>query len=321
MQQGEPAGTKDQTEELKAKAEELDAKANALKARIREIEAEAEKIRAKAEGIKARAEEIKARIAGKVRSDSQEHSLLTPEEAIVDLDDDVSSPTTTLGDLLTEMADDDRYRDIKTITTTNGLVFVYSDTYIKADDAAAKSLVEEVKFVLANAIRADSRDQVNLTPAQALYELAPETDRAIIDILLKGIQSEERFADIKTVAASNSDVYFHSDKYLVGSYAVTLLLAMAGDHCATIAETVRDESRIYPRTTRVASFFEPVYGVPSESLSVVINDMLQKPEYADIKRIVHPATGAVHLYSNQFITEDRALAMMDWEEVGRANNP
>ena len=39
-----------------------------------------------------------------------------------------------------------------------------------------------------------------------------------------------RFADIKTVTASNGDVYFHSDKYLVGNYAVTLLMAMAGDH-------------------------------------------------------------------------------------------
>jgi len=111
MQQEESAatpGTKDQAGELKAKAEELEAKANELKARIREIEAEAEKIRAKAEGIKARAEEIKARIAGKVRSDSQEQSRLTPEEDIVDLDADLRSRMPPLGNLLKEMADDDR---------------------------------------------------------------------------------------------------------------------------------------------------------------------------------------------------------------------
>jgi len=51
------------------------------------------------------------------------------------------------------------YRDIKNHNHREWAGLVYSDTYIRADDAAAKSLVEEVKFVLANAIRADSRDQ------------------------------------------------------------------------------------------------------------------------------------------------------------------
>ncbi len=224
--------------------------------------------------------------------------------------------------VLAEMAAEDRYRDIRAITTATGLIFVYSDAYIAADDAAAKSLVEEAKFILASAIRADSRDNVKLTPVGALYALAPDTDQKIIDALLKGMQTEARFADIKTVTASNGDVYFHSDNYLVGNYAVTLLMAMAGDHCATIAETVREESKIYPRTTNVAIFREQrVYGIPPDDLEAIIADILRKPEYTDIRKIVHPTTGAVHLYSNRYIDEEHAWAMMDWEEVGRANNP
>jgi len=332
MQKAEPAAEpaekaqaeemKAKADELKAKAEEMKAKADELKAQAEDMKAKADELKAKADEMKAKAEGIKARIAEKVRGDSQERSALTPEDSIVGLDDDLRSGRTAVSAILPEMATEDRYRDIKTITTATRLVFVYSDTYIAADDAAAKSLVEEAKFILASAIRADSRDSVKLTPVGALYALAPDTDHLIIDTLLKGMQTEARFADIKTVTSSTGDVYFHSDKYLVGNYAVTLLMAMAGDHCATIAETVREESKIYPRTTNAAIFREQqVYGIPPNDLEAIIVDILRKPGYADIKRIVHPSTGAVHLYSNQYISEDHAWAMMDWEEVGRANNP
>jgi hypothetical protein len=339
MQKTEPAtkpAEKNQADELKAKADELKAKADALKAKAKEMKERAEQIEAEAEGvrvrfeeteakaaeIKAKAEERKARIAEKVRGDSQDHAALTPEDSLVALDNDLRYGRTALSAVLAEMAAEERYGDIKAITTATGLIFVYSDTYIAADDAAAKSLVEEAKFILANSIRADSRDNVKLTPVSALYALAPDTDRTIIDALLKGMQTEARYADIKTVTASTGDVYFHSDNYLVGSYAATLLLAMAANHCATIAETVREESRLYPRTTTVAIFRDQdVYGIPAGDLEAIVAEIMRNPEYADIKKIVHPETGAVHLYSDRYITADRAWAMMDWEEVGRANNP
>ncbi len=317
-----PLVEKAKAEEMKAKAAELKAQADEMKAKADQLKAQAEEMKAKAEEIKAKAEAIKAGIAQKVRGDSQERSALTPEDVIAGLDDDLRYGRTAISAILTEMAAEDGYKDIKAITTATGLVFVYSDTYITADDAAAKGLVEEAKSMLASAIRADSRDNVKLTPINALYALAPDADPTITDALLKGMRSEARFADIKTVTASNGDVYFHSDNYLVDSYAVTLLMAMAGDHCATIAGTVREESNIYPRTTNVAIFREQrVYGIPPNDLEVIIADTLGKPEYVDIKKIVHPSTGAVHLYSDRYIAEDRAWAMMDWEEVGRANNP
>lgn len=336
MQKAEPAALpaeKNQAEaragELKTKAEELKARAEAMKAKAEQMEAEAEEVRvrfeeaeAKAAEIKAKAEALKARIAEQVRGDSRERSALTPEDCIVELDNDFRYGRIAVSAVLTEMAADECYSDIKAITTATGLMFVYSDTYIPAEEATAKSLVEEAKSILAGAIRADSLNVVKLTPLGALYALAPDTDAKIVDALLKGMQTESRFSDIKTVTASNGDVYFHSDKYLVGNYAVTLLMAMAGDHCVTIAETVREESRVYPRTTNVNIFREQqVYGIPPDDLEAIVADTLRKPEYADIRKIVHPSTGSVHLYSDRYINEERAWEMMDWEEVGRAANP
>jgi hypothetical protein len=156
----------------------------------------------------------------------------------------------------------------------------------------------------------------------AIYAMAPDTDVAIIDVLLKGMPAEARYADIQKATDSGGAVYYRSDKYLTGSYAATLMLAMAGDHYVTIAETIREESRIYPRTTNSNIFRDQeVYGVPAGDLETVLWNLLRKPEYSDIRRIVHPATRAIHLYSADYINEASAWAMMDWEEVGRAQNP
>lgn len=272
--------------------------------------------------IKAKTEEIKEKIVAKVREESRNNSALTPEDDLVALDNYMRYGRLNVRDILEEMATDERYTDIIVITTASGLIFLYCASCIPEDQALAKSVVEEAKSMLAAAIRYDSLQSVKLTPVEDIYAMAPDTDVAIIDVLLKGMSSEARYADITKVTASSGAVYYHSESYLTGSYAATLLLAMGGDHCVTIAETIREESRIYPRTTNVAIFRDQaVYGVPPKDLETVLWNLVRKPEYSDIKRIVHPVTRAIHMYSDTYISEASAWAMMDWEEVGRANNP
>jgi len=335
MQNVKPAAEpaeQDQAEELKAEsgapegkshqAEELMAESGAPeeeKAEIRTQFVVSEEIAAK---LREKTEEIKNAIAHKVRGDSQEHTALTPEEDLIALDDDLKYGRINLSAALAEMAIDERYQDIITITTATGLVFVYSADYIAAEYAAAKSLVEEAKFMLANTIRVDSYQHTKLTPAGDIHAMAPDTEPAIIDVILKGMAQEARYADIKSVTSAAKEVYYHSDRYLVDRYAATLLLSMAGDQCNTLAEKVREESRIYPRATN-ATFFhnQQLFGIPRDDLQAVIDETLRKPEYSDIKKLVHPTTGAVYLYSDRYLEEQQAWAQMDWLEVGLANNP
>jgi hypothetical protein len=317
----EPAG-QDQTEEMKAEfgaPEEQSEEVRALFLVSDENVAVLDEIAAK---LKAKTEEIKTAIAERVREDSEKHSSLTYEEDIIALDDDLRYGRINLSAVLAEMAINDCFKDIITITTATGLVFFYSADYIASDDAAAKSLVEEAKFMLANTIRVNSCQYVKLTPAGDIHAMAPDTEPALIDVILKGIAHESRYADIKSVTAATGGVYYHSDKYIVDSYAMTLLLTMAGDHCNTIAEKIREESRSYPRATN-ANFFhnQQLFGIPRDDLEAVIAETLRKPEYSDIKMLVHPSTGAVYLYSERYLQEDQAWAQMEWQEVGLANNP
>jgi hypothetical protein len=329
---GTPKEKSDQAEELKeevgapegksGQAEELKAESGAPEEESEEVRTHfvvSEEIAAK---LKAKTEEIKEAIALKVREDSREHAALTPGEDIIALDVDLRYGRIDLNAVLAEMAIDERYKDIITITTATGLIFVYSADHIAADDAAAKSLVEEAKFMLANTIRVDSYQNIKLTPVGDIYAMAPDTEPAIIDIILKGMAQEARYADIKSVVSAAGDVYYHSDKFIVDSYAATLLLAMAGDHCNTLAEKVREESRIYPRATNVTFFHnQQLFGIPRDDLEAVIAETLRKQEYSDIKKVVHPTTGAVYLYSERYLQEDQAWAQMEWLEVGLARNP
>ena len=268
---------------------------------------------------KGQIEGIKARIAEKIRADAKSHAALTPSDIVFALVPDTLQGNITA--ILEEMAADDGYADIKAVITTSGSVYFFSKEYIPADEAIAKSLTEEVKDKMAEKVRCDSRYRAALTPVGALYALAPETEHEKIGALLKEMQTEARFADINEVTASNGDGYFHSDTYLSGNYAMILLRAAANDPCATIADTVRDYSRIHPRPTNCQLFQDKVFGIDPGELDAHIAETLRKPEFSDIKKMIHPSTGAVYLYSSQFLGGDQAWYIMDWEEVGRANNP
>lgn len=264
-------------------------------------------------------EEIKAKIAETVRAAAGEHSAMTPAETVFSLVPKTRQETITA--LLDEMAADDLYPDIKALTTDSGKVFFFSTTYIQADEAVAKSRMEEVKLKIAEKVRADSQDRVRLTPAGDLQELVPEQERYKIAAILKEMQETPAYADVKMVTASNGHVFFYSDLHMSNYYALVLSRAAAKDHCATIAAMVRDESRIYPRPTCVQLFMEDLFEIPPCDLKAIVDETLKKPEFSDIRKIVHPTTGGVYLYSNRYLKDHMAELLMDWREVGRDANP
>ncbi len=265
---------------------------------------------------KVRIQEIKVKIAETIRTIAKEHSALTPLDAIVALAPDL--PRDSISNILTGMTVEEGYGDIKTVTTASELVFFYSETYIKVAEAAAKSLQEEIKFRIGERVRAESREKGVLTPVNTvLAELG--VDKNIFNP--HEVQKDERYADIKTVTASTGEIYFYSDKHMSGYYALVLSRVAAKDPCATIAATVRDESRVYPRPTCILFFLEKIFNIGPCELETIIAETMQKPEFSDIKKMVHPSTGGVYLYSSQYLKEDAAWSIMDWQEVGRDANP
>ena len=264
-------------------------------------------------------EEIKARIAEKVRADGEERGAVTPSEDVFALVPGSRQDRITA--VLEEMAADERYADIKAVTTASGMVYFLSLTHVGAGEAITKSRTEEVKFLLAEKVRADSKDDNKLTSAADLLSLAPEMEKDGIVAVLDGLRNDERYADIKAVTSPNGDVYYHSDRHMSGYYAVVLGRVAAKDPVATVAAMVRDESRIYPRPTCIEFFTEPVFGIPPGDLKAVFDKLVRRPEYGDIKLMVHPETGAVYAYSSKYMNGDKAFQKMHWVEVVKPANP
>ena len=270
--------------------------------------------------ITAQVAEVKSKLAHTVRSNSKRKSLLTPLHITTVLAKHL--PLHARQSLLTEMAHDAHYSDIHTITTTpSGQVFLYSVTNMSHKEAFAKAHIEEVKHVIAEKVRRDSRVSIVLTPLGALYALWPEIKPVKICSLLNEMQTQTCYRDLKTVAACSGELYLYCDIHITEKYAALLARAAVNDACTTIADTVREESRIYPRPTKVSLFNSQVFGIPSGSLQRCIVRMLNGPEFTDIRKLVHPTTEAEYLYSNLHLNEQHAFSVMNWLEGGAEAEP
>lgn len=184
----------------------------------------------------------------------------------------------------------------------------------EADKADAAARKHEILTAIAEHVRADSSQVVLTDPAVFSGEpfLMSEDD---LDETWAEMAESEEFRDIVRTKDEKSGItYVHSEALLTVPYAKLMLRTAANDPVYLIVETVRDESRIYPRPT-AASFFE------FEPFNLVLEDVLEHVEtilateaYSDIK-VVHPSNGATYLFSERYLDEARALPMAQWVEV------
>ncbi len=264
------------------------------------------------------AEEILARIAGKLREDSQNLGKLTGIDTVNMLLSDLGPDEAVVN--LADMQRDSRYQDIKSVVTATGAVYLYSETYITENQAEILAQAEDVKTKIASKVREDSKNLAKSTNVDSLATLDPGLEAAKVEASFVDMEKDERYRDIKSVIASTGAVYLYSETYITRSYADILVRAETNDPCATIAATVRDEARIYPRATRIEFFKNPIFNINPEELEGHLASTMERPEFKDIKPIT-ASTGARYLYSNLYMNEDYAISLVEWKEVGEEENP
>ncbi|MFC1920557.1 hypothetical protein ACFLYQ_02400 [Chloroflexota bacterium] len=265
-----------------------------------------------------RTEEILARIAGKIREDSQNLGRLTGIETINILLSDLITDDTVIN--LVDMQKDSRYQDIKSTSSSAGDVYLYSEIYITANQIETLSRAEDVKTRITSKVREDSGSLTKLTGIDTISTLLPDMDKDKIEASIAEILNDDRYTDIKSVIASTGAVYLYSETVISKSYADLLVRAEANDPCATIAATVRDEARIYPRATKIEFFNNPVFNISPEEFKGHLASTQKRTEFKDIKTI-NASTGAVYLYSDLYMSEDYARSLIEWDEVGQFDNP
>lgn len=258
--------------------------------------------------------EVKAKLAHTVRGNAKRYSALTPLHILTVLAKQL--PVEVQRSVVTEMSAEEPYRDIKTFITPSGQHFLYSLLHITPQQAEAKGCLEEVKHLIAEKIRRDSRVATALTPLGTLYDLLPDIKPVKICSILNEMQTRDVYRDLKTVAACSGELYLYCDLHITEKYAALLVRAAVNDACSIIVDTVREESRVYLRPTRVSLFTSQVFGIPPAALHPCIVRVLNNQECGDIRKLVHPETESVYLYSNLHMNEEHAHSVMRWLEEG-----
>lgn len=264
------------------------------------------------------ADPIHLTIADKVRVDSETLARLTHVEELGPLFPDLAPEQIVA--YLTELVKDEQFSDIRVMFSESGAAFLYSDKFITPTSASEKIVAEEVQEKIANQVRQDSQVEIRLTPFESLADLAPQLEPAKVKGYATAMSGTATYQDIQSITGPTNIVYLYSETHMTRNYATILARIEAKDPYTTIAETVREESRVYPRPTRSVLFYEPLFQIESSQLEMIVEGLLRRPEYADIQKIV-ASTHAIYLYSNRYLDPAYAESWVEWEEVGRQNNP
>jgi len=129
------------------------------------------------------------------------------------------------------------------------------------------------------------------------------------------LAQDEAYGDIvRTADEMTGAEYLHSTTFLTVAYARHLLRSRANDPVFLIAQTVRDNARIYPRPTSLEFFECEPFDLRMDDVVTYVAAILADETYADIKPVT-VSTGMVCLYSDKFLSEAQAQALAQWVEV------
>jgi hypothetical protein len=253
-------------------------------------------------------------IADKVRTDTQSQNKPIHVETLAALFPDMKPEE--IVNHLAEMVKVERYKDIQVQISSSGAAYLYSEKFISPENANEKIVAEETQTKIAEQVRQDSEKYIRLTPLSSLGEVFPDLEPDKVKQHALAILEDITYPDIRQVAGPTGLVYLYSVDHMTETYARLLARVEANDPAALVAETVREESLIYPRPTKVALFYAPVFQLQECNMPMIVESVLTRPEYKDIKKIDAP-TGAIYLYSEMYMDPDLAERYVQWEEVER----
>ena len=125
--------------------------------------------------------------------------------------------------------------------------------------------------------------------------------------------------DLKEISGSDGFPRYYSSIYMGEAFA-TLLLKKERGPLVLIAETVREDSAVYPRPTPRETFKHPPFKLTEEEISACLLQMATREEFKDIGQTTTSA-GTVYLYSARHLDPDYASMLAEWVDVGQFDNP
>ncbi len=112
--------------------------------------------------------------------------------------------------------------------------------------------------------------------------------------------------------------YYHYKPLLSASYA--RLLSAQNNPAELVRDTVRENSRIYPRPIAIGCFEDMPFNLKPEEIETVLEVLNNDPDSQDI-RFTQTSIGTVFLYSNKYLEDDYADYLAEYIDVGMDESP
>ena len=125
--------------------------------------------------------------------------------------------------------------------------------------------------------------------------------------------------DLKEIPGHDGLPRYYSAQCMSEAYA-RLLVRKEGNPLLLIAETVRENSKIYPRPVRIDIFRNEPFDLTEEEISTCLQKMKEEDQYKDIAQTT-TSEGTVFLYSTLHLEPDYASMLAEWVDVGQYRNP
>jgi hypothetical protein len=147
-------------------------------------------------------------------------------------------------------------------------------------------------------------------------ETAAEVSAALHEILAAALSAHP---DLVPVEGDAGERRFYSTHFMTQAYAA-LLLRKEGEPMHLIAETVRENSALYPRPLPLGAFEQPPFSLTREEILSCLRRMVGKDAFQDIAR-TRTSAGNEYVYSTVHLDADHAAGLAEWIDVGQYDNP
>ena len=196
------------------------------------------------------------------------------------------------------------------------------DEEIKSEyDSDKEGNLEEIqdKVALMGVFIRDKSYEGCLTNAEDFLDepLSLEVDEVLP--MIDELKEREEFSDI-CVKEGKEKIYLFSENHMTKNYAKMMISVEEKDLFKMIAETVREESKIYPRPTDARLFTKTPFKLSKEEFYEVYDQLKKKEEYSDIQE-TKASNNALYLYSDRFLKKIHAASLAEWIEVEAGQNP
>jgi len=153
----------------------------------------------------------------------------------------------------------------------------------------------------------------HLIPKDTLHEvLGIEIEQ--MEPLLDAIREKTELIELKVISDDDGAEFFYSATEMTDRYADILMSVNNKNYLKLIADTVRYESKTYPRPTRLSLFTLKPYSIKENVLLGLLNALNSNSEYSDLK-YTEASNGVKFIYSEEYMTARYANTLAEWEEV------